>query len=75
MLLSLEPAVITASYSATGFYCVFLRVLSRIFFNTAPRSLKISKNVDKSLFIAVGLKCSQSQTMLLFGVACYHNLL
>ena len=41
----------------------FRVVLSRIFFNTAVRSPKVGKNVDKSLLIiAVGLKCSQSQT-------------
>ena len=40
--------------------------LSRIFFNTAPRSPKVGKNVDKSLIIAVVSKCSQSQTTLLF---------
>ena len=34
---------------------------------TAPRSPKVGKNIDKSL-----RKCSQSQTTLLFGVACYH---
>ena len=36
-------------------FLVFLCLLSRIFFNTAPRSPKVGKNVDKSLLIiAVG---------------------
>ena len=36
------------------FWC-FLCALSRIFFNPAPRSPKVGKNVDKSLLIiAVG---------------------
>ena len=47
-------------FAFLGFFLVC--VLSRIFFNTAPRSPKVGKNVDKSLLIiAVGLKCSQSQ--------------
>ena len=43
-----------------------------VFSFTRSKSPKVGKNVDKSLIIAAGC---QSQTMLLFGVACYHNLL
>ena len=49
------------------FFGVFLCVLSRIFFNTAPRSPKVGKNVDKSLLIiTVWSTFTESKTTLLF---------
>ena len=54
-------------------FLVFLCVLSRIFFNTAPRSPKVGKNVDKSLLIiTVWSKFTESKPMLLF-CAVYYN--
>ena len=51
----------------------FLCVLSRIFFNTAPRSPQVGKNVDKSLLIiTVWSTFTESKTTLLF-CAVYHN--
>ena len=54
------------------FLC-FLCVLNRIFFNTAPRSPKVGKNVDKSLLIiTVWSKFTESKPTLLF-CAVYYN--
>ena len=53
------------------FLC-FLCVLSRIFFNTAPRSPKVGKNVDKSLLIIA--VCENVKTTLLF-LCCLNIML
>ena len=62
------------------FFACFLCVLSRIFFNTAPRSPKVGKNVDKSLLYGENVRKVKPHcffvllitTILLFCIAkCY----
>ena len=63
---------------STDFLCFFgvFCVLSRIFFNTAPRSPKVGKNVDKSLLIiTVWSKFTESKPTLLFCAVYYNYIL
>ena len=67
-LLTTVPQVFRVDFF--GVFCVFC---SRIFFNTAPRSPKVGKNVDKSLLIiTVWSKFTESKPTLLF-CAVYYN--